>query len=743
MKRLSSVLGAAALAALVGCGPSTTSYVKSNTTLGRVVVYRNGIAYFERFAHVEGDTLKVSVPMDKLDDFLKSLTVTDAKTGQPAPISYPTTLPASSTGLVDLEIRLGGPSPHDLKLTYVTEAPSWKPSYRVVLGEDGKVTMEGWAVVDNTSGEDWENVKLGVGSSSALSFKFDLKSVRVVSRDTLHADDLFAVAPPTGGAIYGGEKEQQVASLDDATTEKIAVAQPPKPAEVSGAYGGAYGGKKAEGDYGGGFGKSGGSSYGGGGGYGGPAAATKKAADKKPGAYPPAAAPTSAPYAPKPPPAPSPPPADANFEYTAQKLVAGKKSVVVEGYATEGDADKAAASLERANKVRAQLVARGIAPDKIVAVGKGLVPGKSGGVRIIEVTPKDTAKAATPDTAGDPIGTSHFESGTQMSVKKAQSAMISIVKGNTKGEVVYFYDPESARGNATFPFRAIRLENPTDSTLESGPVTVFGEGKFIGEGISEPIPPRASAFVPFALDRQIVVETGDGEKDEILRILAVQRGVFSTESKHTKTTKLIFHNRLPNKAKVNIRHTTPKGYTLDPKGLSVEKIGSSNVLGVELPANGKKEVVIEESTPIFKTIDLRSPGGLDAVKVYVSSAAVSGPLKEQVTRIVKLQQEIGNLEQRVETKREEVNEYRARIDELHMQIFTLKAVKTAGPLMNDLEKKMQEMSNKLTKATIDLVNQQEQLMMAKIRLQDAIAELTLKKDETPEPTKDQGPAKKS
>lgn len=752
MKRLSSVLGAATLAALVGCGPSTTSYVKSNTTLGRVVVYRNGIAYFERFAHVEGDTLKVSVPMDKLDDFLKSLTVTDAKTGQPAPISYPTTLPASSTGLVDLEIKLGGPSPHDLKLTYVTEAPSWKPSYRIVLGEDGKVTMEGWAVVDNTSGEDWENVKLGVGSSSALSFKFDLKSVRVVSRDTLHSDDLFAVAPPTGGAIYGGEKEQQVASLDDATTEKIAVAQPPKPADVGGAYGGSYGGygggggKKAEGAaYGDGLGKAGGYG-GGGGGYGGPTVATKaKPADKKPGSYAPppvAAAPTSSPYAPKPPPAPS-TPVDANFEHTAQKLVAGKKSVVVEGYATEGDADKAAASLERANKVRAQLVARGIAPEKIVAVGKGLVPGKSGGVRIIEVTPKDTAKAATPETAGDPIGTSHFESGTQMSVKKAQSAMISIVKGNTKGEVVYFYDPESARGNATFPFRAIRLENPTDSTLESGPVTVFGEGKFIGEGISEPIPPRASAFVPFALDRQIVVETGDGEKDEILRILAVQRGVFSTEAKHTKTTKLIFHNRLPSKVKVNIRHTTPKGYTLDPKGFTIEKIGSSNVLGIELPANGKKEVVIEESTPIFKTIDLRSPGGLDAVKLYVSSAAVSGPLKEQVARIVKLQQEIGNLEQRVETKREEVNEYRARIDELHMQIFTLKAVKTAGPLMNDLEKKMQEMSNKLTKATIDLVNQQEQLMMAKIRLQDAIAELTLKKDEAPEPAKDQGPAKKS
>ena len=717
MKRIARLLGATALVALVGCGTATTSYVKSHdTTLGRVVVYRNGIAYFERYAHVEGDTLKVSVPTDKLYDFLKSLTVTDAKTGEPAPISYPTTLPPSATGLVDLEIKLGGPSPHDLKLTYVTEAPSWKPSYRIVLADDGKITMEGWAVVDNTSGEDWTDVKLGVGSSSALSFKFDLKSVKVVSRDTLHADDLFAVAPPTGGALYGGETEQQVGALDEKATEKIALSEAPKapapyPTMPNMPYPAGKAGKsKDDGSgYGGGLGKN----------YGGPAG------DKKP--YP-GTAPTSVGASPPPPPQA----ADPAFESLAHKLAASKKSVVVEGYATDGDVDKAGASLERASKVRSQLIARGVAPEKIVAVGKGLVPGKSGGVRIVEVTHKDPSKAA-PTEAGDPIGTSHFESKSKMTVKKASSAMISIVKGNTKGEVVYFYDPESPRGNVTFPFRAIRLENPTDSTLESGPVTVFGEGKFIGEGISEPIPPHASAFIPFALDRQIVVETNEGQKDDILRVLAVQRGVFSTESKHTRTTKLTLHNRLPFKAKINIRHTVPKGYVLDEQGFVVQKIGASSILGVEVEPNSKKEVVIAESTPVFKTIDLRSPGGLDAVKLYVSSAASAGPLKEQVAKIVKLQQDIGNLEQRIETTKEQLAEYRTRMDELHVQIVTLKAVKSAGPLMKDLEKKMQETGDKVSKTTIDLVDQQEKLMMAKIRLQDAIAELSLKKDDEAKP----------
>jgi len=168
------------LSLLAGCA-SQTSYVHSDTTtLGRVVVYRNGVAYFERTAVIDDDVLHLSVPADKVDDFLKSLTITDARTGQPAPVAYPTDVPKSATGLIDMKIALSGPRPHHLRLTYVTEAPSWKPSYRVVLGQGGKVDMQAWAVVDNTSGEDWRNVKLGVGSSSAMSFRFDLHAVRFV-----------------------------------------------------------------------------------------------------------------------------------------------------------------------------------------------------------------------------------------------------------------------------------------------------------------------------------------------------------------------------------------------------------------------------------------------------------------------------------------------------------------------------------------------------------------------------------
>jgi len=62
-------------------------------------------------------------------------------------------------------------------------------------------------------------------------------------------------------------------------------------------------------------------------------------------------------------------------------------------------------------------------------------------------------------------------------------------------------------------------------------------------------------------------------------------------------------------------------------------------------------------------------------------------------------------------------------------------VKTAGPLMQSLEKKLQEMSDKLSKGTIDVVGLEEKRMLARIKFEDTVADLTLEKgDEKKEAT---------
>lgn len=745
-------LCAFALAA-IGCGSSTT-YVKSDTTLGRVVVYRNGVAYFERYAEVQGDSLRLNVPHDKVDDFLKSLTVVDATTGEPAPISYPS---HGEGGTIDMKIGLSkGGAPNAsrrLRLSYVTEAPSWKPSYRVVVGKTGKVELQGWAIVDNTSGEDWRDVKLGVGASSAMSFRYDLKGLRMVQRETLHENDLFALAPPMGGASYGGQpgypSNQRI--VGDVTDELMTEAErnedrrreyaQRKPADSPTA-----GTTAAR-----------------------PPVVANRGAMTKSGSSGPTSTPAKEP--------PAPPPPDP-IQRMAQSLKASQNTIVVEGYANSNDKDKNASSLERANRLRDQLVRNGVDPNKVVALGKGEQQGRAGGARVVEAPAElrgqqgqahfDDGKkkqeggeqtrfgaelagvggngagatgvrvvAANDPNSGDPIGTSHFESGAAMTVAKGTSAMVSILRSETDGEVVYLYDPESPRGNAQFPFKTLRFKNPTDSALESGPVSVFGDGRFVGEGLADPIPAKSVAFVPFALDRQIVVERKDGERDDIAKIITVQRGVFSTQIQHTKKATFTLYNRLPEKATVYLRHTVASGYKLTKapekvttgekkvSGSDAEHLAGAHLFRVELEPNGKSEVIIEEATPVFRSTDIRTPAGLDLVRAYLNNAALEGPLKAEVEKLLKLHSDMMKIEQQIATAREQMGEYRMRMDELHAQLVTLKAVKTAGPLMQHLEKKLQEVSEKLSKATVDVVGLQEKQMVARVQFQAGVGDLSL------------------
>jgi hypothetical protein len=685
----------------VACS-SRTSFVKApETTLGRVVVYRNGVAYFERYADVQGDALELQVPADKVDDFLKSLTVADARTNAPEPVVYPTDVPNTGTGLVNMKIQLTGEKPHKLKLSYVTESPSWKPSYRFTLGRSGKIQLQAWAIVDNTSGEDWRAVRLGVGASSAMSFRFDLRHIRVVERETLRADDLFAQAPPLGGASYGAQQapimKNVLAELDDATLS--ADGEEAKPRQRVASQGGAM---RPDKKY-----KS--------------ASATAAPPSPAPGRYAEMAATGAVTNGPQ-----------QNIERLSQSLAQTRGQIVVEGYATRDDRDKMAASLDRANRAREVLIRNGVAPERVVATGRGEQPGKNGGVRVVEL-PAEQSTAVKPSvepkgvpTGNDPIGTSHFESEAPMTVPRGTSAMVSILNTTADGEVVYLYDPESPRGNAEYPFRSVKIKNPTECALESGPVTVFGEGRFIGEGMAEPIPGHAQAFVPFALDRQIVIERKSDEKDAIRRVLTVQRGVFHTELQHVRHTTLTLHNRLMERATVYVKHTVPNGYTLAKKTTPRERLGEAHLFRVDLEPNAKSELEIEEATPVFTTTDIRSPEGMGLIRAYLSSAIVEGQLKKQVDELLRLNTEMTNIEQRIASTREQMSEYRTRMDELHAQIVTLRAVRmTSGSLLTNLERKLGDISDKLSKATVAVVGLQEQLMVARIRFQDGVAELSL------------------
>jgi hypothetical protein len=92
-------------------------------------------------------------------------------------------------------IDAAGTAARQLSASYMTPSAVWKSSYRLIFAPQGEPTLEGWAIVDNTSGEDWSNVKLSVVSGRPISFITQLYEPRYVTRPTAELAENRAVAP--------------------------------------------------------------------------------------------------------------------------------------------------------------------------------------------------------------------------------------------------------------------------------------------------------------------------------------------------------------------------------------------------------------------------------------------------------------------------------------------------------------------------------------------------------------------
>lgn len=90
-----------------------------------------------------------------------------------------------------------------LSASYIIPTPVWKSSYRLLFKETGEPTLEGWAIVDNTTGEDWDKVRLSLVSGRPVSFISRLYEPKYVQRPTAELAEDRAVAPQ----VYEGAME--------------------------------------------------------------------------------------------------------------------------------------------------------------------------------------------------------------------------------------------------------------------------------------------------------------------------------------------------------------------------------------------------------------------------------------------------------------------------------------------------------------------------------------------------------
>ena len=129
----------------------------------------------------------------------------------------------ASTRAEDLRrmtVSTAGAGERTLFVSYISEVPVWKSTYRIILPEkpSDKPRLQGWAIVDNTVGEDWTNVELSLVAGAPQSFVEDLSQPLYIRRPVVALPQTAQLTPQIHEGTVDDEKADKAANIGTGTT---------------------------------------------------------------------------------------------------------------------------------------------------------------------------------------------------------------------------------------------------------------------------------------------------------------------------------------------------------------------------------------------------------------------------------------------------------------------------------------------------------------------------------------------
>jgi hypothetical protein len=513
-----------------GLGCATAPPVTApGLALKKVVIYRNGVGYFERGGRVESDRVEFQVRKDEVGDFLATLAVLERGGSSVRSASFPLELPSDPSPapvagpnakaqeksddrreLRHVVMALDGRE-HDLQVGYIAQTPVWRPSYRLVIDKEG-ASLQTWGIVQNLSGEDWANVSLSLVAEAPLAFDASLGTPIIPERPVVSdGGEVMAVVP------------RSETSLAQAEAMPVAAPPPAAPSMAGGA-----------------------GSLGGGGWAGRPA--------------------------PK-----------SQMKSAAPRRFASDAAAMAE------ESDAPAESLSLA------------APAPAYA--------------------RQTRNLAALAAISVQSGTTRYDLPAAVTIPDKSTTMVMLTDQRIPGEVIALYAPDGGVPDSMrHPFRVARFVNKTGGLVERGPLAIFAEGAFSGQGVTDPLPDGATATVPFGIDRRVAVEVTRESRDEGSRLYHIEGGALSISRDVVSLTKYKLRNGAAQPAKLLIKHTRLSGGRMKrfPAGTE-DNVGTGTALvPAEVGAHTTSELVLDERQQTTRSLDWLSSLADDAVKDYAA-----------------------------------------------------------------------------------------------------------------------------
>ena len=515
-----------------------------------------------------------------------------------------------ATGLRHLTLNALGSGSRQLRVSYISEVPVWKATYRMVFPREsnGNATVQGWAVVDNTVGADWDNVQLSLVAGAPQSFIQPLSQPLYTRRAEIPISTAAQTTPQTHEAAEAGTTASISGTVTDASGAVIPNAI--VTATAIGTNASTTRSTSGEGEF-----------------NLGPLATGRYTLTV----------------------------AATGFQRYVQRnlLVNGETPVNVQlnvGSASQtvevSSEDSPAAPRAMAGPALSLKAGQfhGNSSGVMGAVfGSGSGNGYGGGVY----------RASDAISQGD-VSTSAFDDFFEYSlsqpvtIHKNESAMVPILQQDLPAEHVTLWSRNNPR-----PLRAVWLENKSKLTLDSGSFSIFESGEFVGEGLLDPIHPGERRLLSYAADQAMRVKISDQQSRRTLHHLQVHKGLVIENYMDVASVTYSANNTGDEDRTVLLEHPRhTNGWSLDEGVKAAETTPDLYRFRVSVKPHSTEKLEVRERGPEYITVNIDPSQNTSAYLIELVKRVPDA--ESQLKPIIDAQAKLADLDQAIaESKQQE------------------------------------------------------------------------------------------
>lgn len=642
--------------------PGSSADAAARLPVTRVILYKNGVGYFEHSGHVRGNQdVNVDFTTAQLNDVLKSLTVLDLGKGRITGVSYNSTAPLErrlgslhlpvgdnpttaqfldalrgarlevhngsstatgrllsieereivtgdnkgsdeekTTGKIGLtqislvtdsgEVRIfdltpsttvrvvekevndevgkylglvastrdedvrrmtistAGDGERNLLVSYISEVPVWKSTYRIVVPKEGKPLLQGWAIVDNTVGEDWDNVDLSLIAGAPQSFVEELSQPYYTRRPVVALPENAMLTPQT----------------HEATMESAENAPPPPP-----------------------------------------------------------------------------PPTTPNAGVVG------------------GVPGKQFDTLSSMGRMPARIAAgtgAGFGPGAGGGVGGGIYAiGRGTSIDKALVHPDSTQMAQLLES-GTTVGQTQelgdiFEYKLQdrVTIRKNQSALVPILQSRIDAEKVSVWNPSDSS-----VLRALWVDNTSELTLDGGSFNVLEGDAFAGEGLMDAIKPGEKRLLSYAADLGILVDAKQKSDNQRVTKIAISHGLMNQSTQERQECTYTIRNRDTVPRTLVIEHPARAGWKLTGDETPAESSASYHRFRMSIDPHKTTTLTVKEYRPIMNSYVLTNVTD-DQIKFFLNQRMINPEIEKALRKIVAQKSDIAVIDAVINGRRSQVS----------------------------------------------------------------------------------------